>query len=173
MARKDDGFEEFVRGRSPGLLRTAYVLTGDRGHAEDLLQDVLVKMHRHWKSITVSPDAYARRALVHQATSRWRWRSRRPPERPWSPGEDVGLPGDASDPVVAKQLIMSAVAALPARQRAVIALRYLDDLSEAETALALGCSEGTVKSHASRGIARMREQLQLAEDTQHTLGSRK
>jgi RNA polymerase sigma-70 factor (sigma-E family) len=154
-----DDFAEFVRGCSPALLRTAYVLTGDRGHAEDLLQEVLARMHRRWRFITGPPQTYARRALVHAATSRWRWRNRRPAERAWGAGEDIPTPDDASDLVLAGEAVSVLLAELPVRQRAVIALRYLDDLSEIETAQLLGCSVGTVKSQASRGLARLRELL--------------
>lgn len=165
--RPPDDFDEFVRARSAALLRIAYVLTGDRGHAEDLLQTVLVRIHRRWRLIGTSADAYARRALVHEATSRWRWRSRRPAERAWLPGEDLAG-DDRTDRIAENDSVIRALKRLPARQRAMVALRYLDDLSEADTAAALGCSVGTVKSQTSRGLAKLRELLR----NDQTAGSR-
>jgi len=146
-------FEDFVRGRSTALLRTAFLLTGDRGHAEDLLQGVLERMARRWPAITESREAYARRALVNAATNRWR---RRVPaqvqldERHHSPAPDVSVG------VAVRDQLIRGLMSLPPRQRAVLVLRYFEDLSEAETAQALECSLGTVKSQGSRGLERLR-----------------
>ena len=147
------GFEEFVRGRSTALLRTSYLLTGDRGAAEDLLQSVLERVARRWTAISDSPDAYVHRALTNAAVNRWR--RRRPAELPLLDAHHPASP-DATDVVAVRDQLIRGLMALPARQRAVLVLRYFDDLTEAETAHALGCSVGTVKSQASRGLDRLR-----------------
>jgi RNA polymerase sigma-70 factor (sigma-E family) len=157
-----DGFTEFVRARSTPLLRTAVLLAGgDRGHAEDLLQGVLERMYVRWDRIEGPPEAYARRALTHAAVNRWRGRRRRP-ELPLQ-AEDPGPPV-AGDPVGAVDLrdaLVRALLTLPPRQRAVLVLRYFDDLPEAEVAAALGCSVGTVKSHTARALAALRTRGRL------------
>jgi RNA polymerase sigma-70 factor (sigma-E family) len=150
----EESFDEFVRSRSGALLRSAYLLTTDRHAAEDLLQDVLERVYVRWRRIRWAPEAYARRALVHQAISRWRYRRRRP-EEPRSGGVDRAA-ADHANGVVTRQLVLSALRELPPRQRAAVVLRYLDDLSEADTARLLGCSVGAVKSHTSRGLAKLR-----------------
>lgn len=151
-----DGFDDFVRSRSTGLLRIAYLLTGDRHSAEDLVQEVLEQMYVKWRRIHGMPEAYARRALVNRAANRWRRRSRRP-EAPLG-GHDVAAP-DHSDHVVVRDAVLDALRVLPARQRAAVVLRYLEDLPVAEVARALDCSEGTVKSSVSRGLASLRAAL--------------
>ena len=155
---QDHEFDEFVRARSLGLLRTAVLLTGgDRGHAEDLLQDVLARMYARWSRIE-GPEAYARRALVHAAVNRWRGRGRRP-EVPL-PDPDAGA--DTADPAATVDLrdaLTRELLRLPPRQRAVLVLRYLDDLPDEEIARTLGCAPGSVRSHASRGLARLRERV--------------
>ena len=149
-------FDDFVRARSTGLLRTAYLLTGDRHAAEDLVQEVLEQMYGKWRRITGAPDAYARRALVNRSTNRWRRRGRRP-EAPLA-HHDVAAP-DHSDGVVIRDTVVEALRSLPPGQRAAVVLRYLDDLPVAEVASALNCSEGTVKSNTSRGLDRLRALL--------------
>lgn len=151
-----DGFDDFVRSRSTGLLRIAYLLTGDRHSAEDLVQEVLEQMYVKWRRIHGMPEAYARRALVNRAANRWRRRGRRP-EAPLG-GHDVAAP-DHSDHVVVRDAVLDALRVLPARQRAAVVLRYLEDLPVAEVARALDCSEGTVKSSVSRGLASLRAAL--------------
>ena len=146
-------FEEFVRGRSTTLLRTAYLLTGDRGHAEDLLQGVLERVARRWSSIDGAPEAYARRALANAATNRWR---RRRAVEVELFEEHARTTPDATEHLARRDQLVRGLQQLPVRQRAVLVLRYFDDLTEAETATALGCSVGTVKSHASRGLDRLR-----------------
>ena len=157
------GFTDFVRDRSTALLRTAVLLVGgDRGHAEDLLQGVLERMYVRWDRIDGPPEAYARRALAHAAVNRWRTRRRRP-ELPLT-DPDPGGPdpagtrvGDGTAGVDLRDALVRALLTLPPRQRAVLVLRYLDDLPEDEVARALGCSVGTVKSQASRALARLRD----------------
>jgi len=158
-------FDDFVRARSAALLRTSYALTGDWGHAEDLLQDVLERMHPKWRSIRDSPDAYARRALVNHASSRWRHRGRRPRERAWATHDDGPTLADPTDALATRDLLVQALVQLPARQRAAVVLRYLDDLTSIEAAAVLGCSIGTVKSQASRGVARLREVLGAIDES--------
>ncbi|SCF46419.1 SigE family RNA polymerase sigma factor [Micromonospora mirobrigensis] len=154
-----DSFDEFVRSRSTALLRSAYLLTTDRHAAEDLLQDVLERLYAKWQRARSAPDTYARKILVNRAVDRWRFRGRRP-ETPL--GERTGTPAlDHADHVVVRQTVLAALRTLPPRQRAAVVLRYLDDLSEAETAQIMGCSVGAVKSHTARGLTRLREQAQL------------
>ncbi|GFJ94759.1 SigE family RNA polymerase sigma factor [Phytohabitans rumicis] len=149
-------FDEFVRSRSVPLLRVAYLLTGDRHAAEDLLQEVLEQLYVRWRRVHASPEAYARKALVNRAANRWRRRARRP-ER--ALGDlDPPTPDHAGD-VALREAVITALRAVPPRQRAAVVLRYLEDLPVAEVAQALDCSEGAVKSHTSRGLARLREEL--------------
>lgn len=152
-----DDFDDFVRVASPGLLRTAYLLSGDRGHAEDLLQTALLRTARRWPAASREPTAYARRVLVNLSKDRWRSRGRRPVEH-----GVVGLePGyEAADAeIVLRHTLVPLVLSLPARQRAVLALRFFDDLSVEETADALGCSAGTVKSQTHDALNRLRALL--------------
>jgi RNA polymerase sigma-70 factor (sigma-E family) len=150
------GFDEFVHTRSTGLLRVAFLLTGDRHTAEDLLQEVLEQMYVRWRAVQGSPEAYARRALVNRATNRWRRRRRRP-ETPLA-HHDVAQP-DHSEGVIARDMVLEALRELPPKQRAAVVLRYLDDLPIAEVAAALECSEGVIKSNTSRGLERLRAVL--------------
>jgi RNA polymerase sigma-70 factor (sigma-E family) len=163
----DRGFDEFVRDRSTALLRTAVLLVGgDRGHAEDLLQGVLERVYARWDRIDGPPEAYARRALTHAAVNRWRTRRRRPelPLLDTDPG--AADPGDRTAAVDLRDALVRALLTLPPRQRAVLVLRYLDDLPDEEVARALGCSAGTVKSQASRALAKLRAgQLDLSDST--------
>ncbi len=158
----EDAFRDFVVGRSPVLLRTAYLLTGDWGHAEDLLQTALAKVYRAWDRLhdRESLEAYTRRVMVNTHTTWWRraWKAERPTGAlPDWPGPDVVSASDDRD------RLRRALLTLPARQRACVVLRHYDDQSEAEVARLMGCSVGTVKSQCARGLARLREAL--AEDT--------
>jgi RNA polymerase sigma-70 factor, ECF subfamily len=151
-------FREFVRVRSAALLRVAYLVCGDLTLAEDLLQTALARTYLAWRRHTdiESLDAYTRRVLLNTATSWWRrrWRGEHPtselPEQPV---------GDRTDHVAERDAMWRLLGRLPARQRAVIVLRYYEDRSEAEIAAALGVSVGTVKSHASRALATLRTHL--------------
>lgn len=154
MEDRAEGFEAFVAARSTALLRTAHLLTGDLGHAEDLLQTALERTYRHWRRVD-EPEAYARAALASLATDRWRQRARRVREvGGWLP-ERPGA--DDHRGVEQRHDLVAALAALTPRQRAVLVLRFFDDLSEPQTAHALGISVGTVKSTASRALAALRE----------------
>jgi RNA polymerase sigma-70 factor (sigma-E family) len=152
-------FEDFVITRSPGLLRTAYLLCGgDRGAAEDLLQDVLERVYPRWHRISGDPEAYIRASLANAAANRWRRRSRRVAEVPLAAEEALAVPGPEQG-VANHDLVVRALGSLPARMRAVLVLRFFDDLSEVDTAAALRCGIGTVKSQTSRGLTRLRELL--------------
>ena len=151
-------FEEFVQGCSPRLFRTALLLAGqDRAAAEDLLQLALERAYRHWGRVCRSgdPEPYVRRILVNAANDRWR-RAIRRPERPLDPGDAGPVVADRTDAIAERDFLIRALAGLPPRQRSVLVLRYYNDLSEVEVADVLGCSVGTVKSQASRGLARLR-----------------
>lgn len=165
----DRTFEEFVLARRPALLRSAYLLTGDRGQAEDLVQDVLERTYLHWGRIvrTDDPSVYVRRVLVNTANNRWRRLRARVREVPLGPAHDRGgsRSGDHGEGVATRDALLRALAELPAGQRAVVVLRYFEDLSEAETARVLGRSVGTVKSQAARGLARLRGVLEPSAES--------
>ena len=151
----DDSFEHFMAAALPGLLRFGHVLTGDRHRAEELVQSALVKTYRRWRSLRHDqPAAYVRRAMVNTYTSWWRSARR---EAAMPEGFDAPAPGGAD--VDDRDTVLRAMATLPARQRAVLVLRYYEDLSEAAIADTLGCSTGTVKSTASRGLRALRARL--------------
>lgn len=152
-------FELFVASRSTVLLRTAYLLcAGDRGAAEDLLQDVLERMYPKWRRLKGNPEAYARVALANASANRWRTKSRRVRETPLTAAPPVPVHGPEND-VVDRDAVVRALGELPERMRAVIVLRFFDDLSESDTASTLGCSTGTVKSQTARGLAKLRDML--------------
>jgi RNA polymerase sigma-70 factor (sigma-E family) len=152
-------FEQFVNVNGSRLLHAAYGLCGDWQHAEDLVQQALVSVATRWSDITTDPLAYAYRCLVRANIDRWRLLRRRP-EVLIAPASVAALHSGAartSRPVVEDQFgVLEALRVLPARQRAILVLRYLQDLSESQTAEALGISVGAVKSGASRGLARLR-----------------
>ena len=150
-------FEDFARARSESLLRTALLLTGQRAEAEDLVQIALERAYRHWPRICRSegPERYVRTILARASAERWRRLARRP-ERAMPAGEHGPVEPDRTNEIADRDYLLRALAALPPRQRAVLVLRYFDDLSEAETAQMLGCSLGTVKSQTARGLARLR-----------------
>lgn len=167
---RDDAFRAFVVAWSPALLRTAFLLTGDRGHAEDLLQAVLLKTARRWHRLDRHDTAYAyvRKALVNTHIS-WH-RRRRVPERLI---DRVDEPAPAShDHFAPADRTAAALAALPPGMRAVLVLRFFEDLSEVQTAAALGCSVGNVKSQAARGLAKLRVQLDRPDDAGATTRGR-
>lgn len=160
--RQEPAFERFVAERSAQLLRIAYLLTGDRGAAEDLLQLTLLRAANRWRSAQRAPEAYARRVLVNLVRDRRRRAARRAAERPLEEAivaRAHGLSRDHVDAVVGRNEVFDALARLSADQREVLVLRFYGDLSVADTAAATGTSEGTVKSRTSRALARMRELL--------------
>jgi RNA polymerase sigma-70 factor (sigma-E family) len=148
-------FEAFVAASSDRLLRTAYLLTGDRGHAEDVVQTALLRTARRWRSAREAPEPYARTVVANLAKDRWRHLGRRPAETTLD--HDVPLAGP--EQVLDRDALMRAARALPAGQRAVLVLRFFDDLSVEETARVLGCTDGTVKSQTSRALANLRAAL--------------
>jgi RNA polymerase sigma-70 factor (sigma-E family) len=163
----DDEFDNFMRGRWPSMVRLAYGLTGDAGHAEDLAQAAFARAYASWGRVSRAgnPDAYVRRIVINAHRSRFR--KRRVAEE---------LRGDLADTLGGQQPgpegrseLLDALGRLGPRQRAVIVLRYWLDLSEAETADALGCSVGTVKSQASRGLATLRGHASI-RDAGHVEG---
>jgi RNA polymerase sigma-70 factor (sigma-E family) len=155
-------FTDFVAHRAPELLRTAYLLCGgDRGAAEDLLQDVLERAYPRWRRIKGRPESYLRAALANAAANRWRNRSRRVSEVSLDEATAATRTGHEQQ-VIDHDQVVRALHQLPPRMRAVLVLRFFDDMSEADVAKALRCSTGTVKSQTSRGLARLR---QLLEDT--------
>ncbi|MBM7776501.1 RNA polymerase sigma-70 factor (sigma-E family) [Actinokineospora baliensis] len=157
--RPDSEFADFVAHRSTALLRTAYLLcAGDRAAAEDLLQDVLERVYGKHRRIRGDLEPYVRAALANASANRWRTRSRRVAEAPLERAGEPGI-GGHEGAVVDRDRVARALGALPARMRAVLVLRFFDDLSEADTAAALGVSPGTVKSQTARGVARLRELL--------------
>jgi RNA polymerase sigma-70 factor (sigma-E family) len=148
-------FEEFALSRLQALLRTATAICGDASLAEDLVQEVLLKVHTHWSRVAASrePDAYVRRMLVNQYLS---WR------RKWSrfvPTDHVGVAGvepDVAVRYVDQDHLAGLLAGLPRQQRVVLALRYYADLSDGDIATSMGCSVGTVRGYASRALATLR-----------------
>ncbi|MCU1587995.1 MAG: polymerase, sigma-24 subunit, subfamily [Frankiales bacterium] len=154
-------FRAYVAARSTSLLRTAYLLTGNRADAEDLLQTTLAKTFLSWERIRDQQalDAYVRRVMVNTQTSFWR---RRRPELLLDQLPDSGVP-DRTGHSDLHEALWSALGTLPKRQRAMVVLRYYEDLSEAETAAALGVSTGTVKSTTSRALAKLRDNSGLRD----------
>jgi RNA polymerase sigma-70 factor (sigma-E family) len=154
MARGDEDFAEFARASYTGLRHAAYLLTGDRHNAEDAAQTALVRTYAAWSRVRRDDAyAYARKVLVNHVTDRWRRRLREYPtgDLPDNPGGP-----DLADEVALRQWVTGALAALTARERAVVVMRYLFDLPEAAVARDLGISVGTVKSTSSRALAKLR-----------------
>lgn len=149
----DGEFTEFVHASWASLYRTAYLMLGDRAEAEDLVQTTLAKTYASWSKVrdVGAAPGYARTVLVNTAASWFRKKSWRN-ERPTANLPDRAQETDLSD----RPAVIDALAQLPPRQRAVIVLRYYEDLSVAQTASALGCSEGTVKSQTSDALNRLR-----------------
>ena len=156
MAR-DEEFAAFVAARYRALVRTGLLLIGDSGHAEDLAQSALIRTYLAWGRLRdpANTEAYARRTLVRLAlrARQRRWTGEIAAEQ--VPERGAGMPAEAGQDDLVLD-VRRALAALPAAQRAVLVLRYLDDRSEAETARLLGISPGTVKSRAARGLASLR-----------------
>jgi RNA polymerase sigma-70 factor (sigma-E family) len=151
-------FDRFVASASPGLLRAAYLLTGDRADAEDLLQNALLRVFRRWQTITGPPTGYAFAVLVNLSSDHRRWLRR----RPRTVANEETAPPASADPVgqlLDRAEVVQAARCLPRTQQAVIACRYLLDLSVGETAAALDLPEGTVKSYTSRALRKMRDLL--------------
>jgi RNA polymerase sigma-70 factor (sigma-E family) len=152
-------FDAFVAARTPALTRTAYLLTGDSHLAEDLVQTALFKAALRWRSIHGSPEAYVRRAMYHENIS-W-WRRRRHLTEQALGDHDRAAPVHDDDARIA---LRDALALLTARQRTVLVLRYFEDLTERQTAEAMGVGVGTVKSMHRQALDRLRSRApHLAE----------
>ncbi len=147
-------FLDFVAARSTALFRTAYAMTGHQQTAEDLLQSALAKTAARWGRVT-DPAAYVRRVMYHEQAS-W-WRRKRVQETELTPGDDRAVGSDLSHGPLLRITLLQALQRLGPRQRAVLVLRYFEDLSEREAAQIMGCAEKTVASQASRALARLRE----------------
>lgn len=152
-------FESFVAARSTHLLRTAYLLTRDHGRAEDLLQTALAKAWLSWRRIESAPEAYVRKVMVNTYATWWRrkWNDERPTgELPEAAHQDADgwLRHD----------LWTALGHLPRGQRAVIVLRFFEDMTEVETAKVLECTVGTVKSQTARALTRLRIDSVLLEE---------
>ena len=157
-AKIEADFRDFVTARSAALHRSAYLLTGNWATAEDLVQTALTKTYLAWRRIgdIGSVEAYARRVLYTTNVSWWRrmWRNEHPTEKMPETAR-----ADHSDEHVERDLMWRYVGKLPPKQRAVLVLRYYEDMSEAETARLLNVAAGTVKSQCSRALANLRTQL--------------
>jgi len=154
MVTRGEDFDDFVRGTSTRLLRTAVLLTGDRPAAEDLVQEVYARVYVRWRWIRGAPEPYARKTLANLVTNRWRRKGRKP-EVALAEQHDRPTP-DGTDRHAVRDQLLTALQELPPRQRAVIVLRYYEDLTEVQTAEALGCTVGTVKSQTSRALDKLR-----------------
>lgn len=143
-------FDEFVHARSAALARTAYLLTGNHHTAEDLVQHALLQTARHWERISASPEAYARRVMYHQNIS-W-WRKRRFTETTLGAHDEVHPPQDSD----LRLTLEAALARLTPKQRTILVLRFFEDLTEVQTAEAVGVSVSTVKSTTRHALARLR-----------------
>ncbi len=157
-------FDDFVLARSPALQRAAFLMVGDVALAQDLVQEALTKTYVAWPRLhrTANAEAYTRKAITTTAIGWFRrkaWNNERVVEH---------LPEHSSsghdDAVVERALLWTTLQSLPARQRAAIVLRYYEDLTEAQTAEAMGCAIGTVKSQVSAGLAKLRAQLGTDSD---------
>jgi RNA polymerase sigma-70 factor (sigma-E family) len=167
-AQLDTEFREFMHGRWPAMVRLAFALTGDQGHAEDVAQTAFARAYASWPKVrrTGNPEAYVRRIVINE--NRNRFRKQRVAERltdaPPEPGPGTG-PGsaDATSQYDERSVLMAALRRLGPRQRAVVVLRYWLGLTEAEAAAELNCSVGTVKSQASRALATLRQSTELVD----------
>jgi RNA polymerase sigma-70 factor (sigma-E family) len=164
------GFRDFVTARLAKLSGIAYLLAGDHHSAQDLVQTTLVKVARHWDRVSRvgAPEAYVRKALYHEFVSSRRLSRRR--EWPTATPTDRPGPRNEADDAIRRMLLREALAKLTGRQRAVIVLRFYEDLSKADIEETLGCTVGTVKSQTHHALGRLRalapELAELIEDPQ-------
>jgi RNA polymerase sigma-70 factor (sigma-E family) len=152
MSRPEEEFREFAGSRAASLHRSAYLLCGDWHLADDLVQETFVQAFRHWRRVqrADNQNAYVKRILINEFNRHWRRYGRLPvPARTGHP--EVAVP-DVSDEVVNRADLLRALLTLPARQRATVVLRYLEGMSERETAAVMRCSAGTVKSQTARAL---------------------
>jgi RNA polymerase sigma-70 factor (sigma-E family) len=158
MTDRDADFTAYLHARQARLLRTAYLLTGDHHDAEDLVQSALVKVVPKWRRIADHPEPYVRRVLARESVNRWRGRR-------WREIPTDVMPETMHDDSHERTALLDDLRRLSPRQRAVLVLRYFDDLTETDTAAALGISVGTVKSHAHDALERLRQQQSTEERT--------
>ncbi|SNY71035.1 SigE family RNA polymerase sigma factor [Paractinoplanes atraurantiacus] len=158
MSALDGGFEEYVKARGDALRRFAYLICGDHQLGEDLVQEVLVRAYRRWHRIdTDDPDRYIRTALVRRHVS---WlRLRRTWERPEPIEDDREDPGDFAKQVADRDDLWPRLGRLTRAQRAVLVLRFYEDLDDQRIGETLRCAPSTVRVHAARGLARLRAEL--------------
>ena len=152
-----DGFRDFVVARSPALARTAYLLTGDRGLAEDLVQEALTRLASRWSKVAAGgdPEPYVRRILYTCAVDGWR--RKRPREVLHASPVEHTSTIDGAEQATQRVALHAALAKLTARQRAVLVLRFFEDRTEAQTAAALSCSVSTVKSQTRHALQRLQD----------------
>jgi RNA polymerase sigma-70 factor (sigma-E family) len=150
-------FSEFVRTRSAALTCSAFLLTGDRHLSEDLVQTALGKAMPRWAKIADNPEPYVRRILYHEHVSVWRRRRVAEDLMPQVPDRGHSQSGFDADTIGVRMVVHRALARLTPRQRAVLVLRYFEDLPESRTAALLNCSVGTVKSQTRHALRRLRE----------------
>ncbi|MGE3288207.1 MAG: SigE family RNA polymerase sigma factor [Pseudonocardia sp.] len=164
----DEAFAEYFRTRRDAVRRTAYLLCGDWHRADDHAQAAFVALHRHWRRIRDKQglDAWMRRTLVRSVVDE----SRRPWRREKAPLAQVADPpvADRADAIVTREALVAGLRSVPAKQRAVLVLRYFEGLDVAETAAAMRCSTGTVKSQTAHGLAALRAALGDALDDLRT-----
>ena len=158
MSSRAEEFREFARARAGALHQSAFLLCGDWHLAHDLVQETLVKVYQHWPRVRQAdnPDAYVRRMLVNEVRGRWRRQERVAPVAAFA-AEPVTP--DTTDDIARRDRLRQALLTLPLQQRATVVLRYFEGLSQRETAQALGCSEGTVKSQSARALTTLRNFL--------------
>lgn len=157
----DREFHDFVVGRWPHLMRTAFLLTGEQHAAEDLVQSTLEQVYVAWHRVASAdaPEAYVRRVMINTHARRYRKKLREfllPRSGDAGLTHEVADTGDRIAQADDRHTLLTALAELPARQREAVVLRYWEDLTETQTAEAMGCSVGTVKSNAAKGIAKLR-----------------
>jgi RNA polymerase sigma-70 factor (sigma-E family) len=157
----DEEFGDFMRGRWPAMVRLAYALSGDSGYAEDIAQTAFSRAYAAWGRVRRAgdPDAYVRRIVINENRKRFRKLRVREDLRADMPD----TPAAAAPGPEEQHALLDALNQLGPRQRAVVVLRYWLDLSETETAAALNCSVGTVKSQASRALATLRKTADVIE----------
>lgn len=159
-------FAAFVRGSQQRLVRYADMLCGDRGRAEDLVQHALLKTFLAWRRVAAgNPEAYARTVVSHAYVDWWRRRTWRetPTDQIPEPRAAIGQP-DHADSLARRDTVLRALAQLTPRERAMVSLRHLYGLSEAEVARELGCAVGTVKSGTARALGKLRADPLLQAD---------
>jgi RNA polymerase sigma-70 factor (sigma-E family) len=157
-------FDDYVLARGDALLRFAYLLCADAQRAEDFVQEALVRCHRRWRRIEhdAGLDAYVRKTILRQYLS---WRRRKAADDvPTDRFDERGGREDMVETIGERDAMRRLLARLPRRQRAVLVLRYYEDLADQQIAELLGCSPATVRVHASRGLAQLRRQPELVEE---------